>query len=137
MARSVSIVVPREPGLADERKSSPPRPEFTASIGPDTSETLHGQDIAIDIEPEHPQMGQLVAAAADRAVETSLTQTRVLIGAGTAAGLAAAYNTPFAASLFVLHVLSTRAGSTFIPARDYRFFIHSDELVTGHAGASV
>ena len=42
-----------------------------------------------------------------------------------------------AASLFVLHVLSTRAGSTFIPARDYRFFIHSDELVTGHAGASV
>jgi glycosyltransferase involved in cell wall biosynthesis len=42
-----------------------------------------------------------------------------------------------AASLFVLHVLSTRAGSTFIPARDYRFFIHSDELVTGHARASV
>ena len=42
-----------------------------------------------------------------------------------------------AASLFVLHVLSTRAASTFIPARDYRFFIHSDELVTGHAGAPV
>ena len=42
-----------------------------------------------------------------------------------------------AASLFVLHVLFTRAASTFIPARDYRFFIHSDELVTGHAGASV
>jgi hypothetical protein len=40
-----------------------------------------------------------------------------------------------AASLFVLHVLFTRAASTFIPARDYRFFIHSDELVTGHAGA--
>jgi polyisoprenyl-phosphate glycosyltransferase len=42
-----------------------------------------------------------------------------------------------AASLFVLHVMSTRAASTFIPARDYRFFIHSDELVTGHAGAPV
>ena len=42
-----------------------------------------------------------------------------------------------AASLFVLHVLSTRAASTFIPARDYRFFIHSDELVTGPAGAPV
>lgn len=40
-----------------------------------------------------------------------------------------------AASLFVLHVLFTRAASTFIPARDYRFFIHSDELVTRHAGA--
>jgi hypothetical protein len=42
-----------------------------------------------------------------------------------------------AASLFVLHVLSTRAASTFIPARDYRFFIHSDELVAEHAGAPV
>jgi polyisoprenyl-phosphate glycosyltransferase len=42
-----------------------------------------------------------------------------------------------AASLFVLHVLFTRAASTFIPARDYRFFIHSDELVTGRAGALV
>lgn len=42
-----------------------------------------------------------------------------------------------AASLFVLHVLFTRASSTFIPARDYRYFIHSDELVAGHAGASV
>jgi len=42
-----------------------------------------------------------------------------------------------AASLFVLHVLFTRAASTFIPARDYRFFIHSDELVTGRAGAFV
>jgi polyisoprenyl-phosphate glycosyltransferase len=39
------------------------------------------------------------------------------------------------ASLFVLHVLFTRAASTFIPARDYRFFIHSDALVTGHSGA--
>lgn len=42
-----------------------------------------------------------------------------------------------AASLFVLHVLFTRAASTFIPARDYRFFIHSDELVAGRTGASV
>ena len=42
-----------------------------------------------------------------------------------------------AASLFVLHVLFTRAASTFIPARDYRFFIHSDELVAGRAGALV
>jgi hypothetical protein len=42
-----------------------------------------------------------------------------------------------AASLFVLHVLFTRAQSTFIPVRDYRFFIHSDELVAGRTGASV
>jgi uroporphyrinogen decarboxylase len=37
------------------------------SIGPDTSETLRQLDLPIDFEPEHSAMGQLVAAAADRA----------------------------------------------------------------------
>lgn len=40
-----------------------------------------------------------------------------------------------AASLFVLHVLFTRAASTFIPARDYRFFVHSNELVADDTDA--
>ncbi len=37
-----------------------------ASIGPTTSETLDEFGIAVDIEPEHPKMGQLVAAAAEK-----------------------------------------------------------------------
>jgi uroporphyrinogen decarboxylase len=37
-----------------------------ASIGPDTSDTLREHGLAVDLVPEHPQMGQLVAAAAER-----------------------------------------------------------------------
>jgi uroporphyrinogen decarboxylase len=40
-----------------------------ASIGPTTTETLHELDFRVDVEPEHSKMGQLVAAAADRAGE--------------------------------------------------------------------
>ncbi len=35
-----------------------------ASVGPTTSETLRELDIPVDIEPDHPKMGPLVAAAA-------------------------------------------------------------------------
>ena len=42
-----------------------------------------------------------------------------------------------AASLFVLYVLYTRAAPGFIPARDYRFFVQSDELVASCTDASV
>ncbi|MCU0876859.1 MAG: uroporphyrinogen-III synthase, partial [Pirellulaceae bacterium] len=38
-----------------------------ASIGPTTSEMLQDHEIGVDIEPEHPKMGPLVAAAAERA----------------------------------------------------------------------
>jgi CIC family chloride channel protein len=52
------------------------------------------------------EVGGSLGAAVGRVVRTSLTQTRVLVGAGTAAGFAAAYNTPFAASLFVLETIA-------------------------------
>ncbi len=38
-----------------------------ASIGPTTSEMLREQDLPVDLAPEHPKMGQLVAAAASQA----------------------------------------------------------------------
>jgi uroporphyrinogen decarboxylase len=37
-----------------------------ASVGPTTSEMLRDHDLPVDIEPEHPKMGPLVAAAAER-----------------------------------------------------------------------
>src|SRR5262245_4726644 len=38
-----------------------------ASIGPTTSEMLREHDLPVDVEPEHPKMGPLVAAAAEQA----------------------------------------------------------------------
>jgi CIC family chloride channel protein len=52
------------------------------------------------------EVGGAVGAAVGRTIETPLNQTRVLVAAGTAAGFAAAYNTPFAASLFVLETIA-------------------------------
>src|SRR5439155_4547966 len=38
-----------------------------ASVGPTTSEMLREHDLPVDIEPEHPKMGPLIAAAAEQA----------------------------------------------------------------------
>jgi chloride channel protein, CIC family len=51
------------------------------------------------------ECGAAFGAAIARGLVTSLSQTRVLVAAGTAAGFAAAYNTPFAAVLFVLETI--------------------------------
>jgi uroporphyrinogen decarboxylase len=48
-----------------------------ASIGPTTSECLHDCDLPIDLEPEHPRMGQLVQAAAERSAGVLLRKRRV------------------------------------------------------------
>ena len=51
------------------------------------------------------EFGGALGAAIARALSTPLPDTRVLVAAGTAAGFAAAYNTPFAAVLFVLETI--------------------------------
>ena len=51
------------------------------------------------------EFGGSLGAAVARVAGVSLNQARVLVAAGTAAGFAAAYNTPFAAVLFVLETI--------------------------------
>ena len=48
-----------------------------ASVGPTTSETLREIGIAVDIEPEHPKMGPLVAAAAAQSESILARKRRV------------------------------------------------------------
>lgn len=51
------------------------------------------------------EFGGSLGAAVGRRFRVSLDDTRVLVASGTAAGFAAAYNTPFAAVLFVLETI--------------------------------
>lgn len=70
-----------------------------ASVGPTTSEMLRDHELPVDIEPEHPKMGPLVAAAAERAAELLEQKRRkVSVRQPKAAPLdptAAWYNSPF------------------------------------------
>ncbi len=62
------------------------------------------------------QFGGALGKWLSDALALSMTRTRVLIAAGTAAGFAAAYNTPFAAVLFVLEVVvGVAALDTVVP----------------------
>jgi len=62
------------------------------------------------------EFGGSLGAAVGRRIQTSLMQTRVLVAAGTAAGFASAYNTPFAAILFVFEtILGIAAPEALLP----------------------
>ncbi len=50
-----------------------------ASIGPTTSETLRELDIPVDVEPAHPKMGALVAAAAAESESILARKQRVAV----------------------------------------------------------
>lgn len=47
------------------------------SIGPTTTETLRELELPVDIEPEHPKMGHMVVAAAERAPELMARKRRM------------------------------------------------------------
>ena len=60
------------------------------------------------------EFGGALGAAIGRRLRVSLAHTRVLVAAGTAAGFAAAYNTPFASVLFVLETIVGIASSQLL-----------------------
>jgi uroporphyrinogen decarboxylase len=71
-----------------------------ASVGPTTSEMLREHELPVDIEPEHPKMGPLVAAAAENAGEVLERKRRMAVVATRPAAnpldpQAAWYNSPF------------------------------------------
>src|SRR5207244_9862385 len=47
--------------------------------GPTTSEMLREHDLPVDIEPEHPKMGPLIAAAAEQAAEILQRKRRIAV----------------------------------------------------------
>ncbi len=71
-----------------------------ASIGPTTSEMLKDHEIAVDVEPEHPKMGPLVMAAAEKSADILARKRRARITVSQPAGevldkSAAWYDSPF------------------------------------------
>jgi uroporphyrinogen-III synthase len=60
------LQIAAEEGREAELRTALARSIIVASVGPTTSETLRAHGLPVDIEPEHPKMGHLVAAAAAR-----------------------------------------------------------------------
>jgi uroporphyrinogen decarboxylase len=50
-----------------------------ASVGPTTSEMLREHELPVDVEPEHPKMGPLIAAAAEHAGQILETKRRIAV----------------------------------------------------------
>jgi uroporphyrinogen-III synthase len=58
------LQVAAEEGRAEGVRNALQHSTVVGSIGPTTSETLRAHGLPVDIEPEHPKMGHLVAAVA-------------------------------------------------------------------------
>ena len=76
------------------------RQMVVVSVGPTTSETLRDLELPVDIEPEHPKMGPMVAAAAEKAPALLPRKRRISALATQSAAVpldkeAAWYNGPF------------------------------------------
>lgn len=63
-------------GLVEKLKEGL-RKTVIASIGPTTSEMLRDSELAVDLEPEHPKMGPLVMAAAEKSGEILARKRRI------------------------------------------------------------
>ena len=87
-------------GLADEVQAAFQR-VVVASVGPTTSELLRERSLPVDLEPEHPKMGHLVSAAAQRSRDLLAKKRRLAIRLASTAGPAPFtgqepwYNSPF------------------------------------------
>lgn len=60
------LQVAAEEGREEAIRAALQRRAVVGSVGPTTSETLREKGLPVDIEPEHPKMGHLVAAVAGR-----------------------------------------------------------------------
>jgi len=58
------LEVARAEGIDDALRSALASRVVVGSVGPTTSEALHAQGLPVDVEPEHPKSGHLVAAVA-------------------------------------------------------------------------
>src|SRR3954451_24232740 len=60
------LQVAAEEGREADLRAALTRSIVVGSVGPTTSETLRAHQLPVDLEPEHPKMGHLVAAVAAR-----------------------------------------------------------------------
>jgi uroporphyrinogen-III synthase len=60
------LLIAAETGCEQELRTAFDRRVVVGSIGPTTSEALREHGLPVDIEPEHPKMGHLVSAVAER-----------------------------------------------------------------------
>jgi uroporphyrinogen decarboxylase len=72
-----------------------------ASVGPTTSEMLREQDLPVDIEPEHPKMGPLVAAAAENAAAVLTRKREAMVSVMPAGPKPIAVDGPWRDSAFL------------------------------------